>query len=92
MSGETLSSIIIRNCSALTKVTKESLIKQLREKGLKITTWRLAIIDVLIEHGALHSGGRVVYEEAKKKKKSLSLSTAYATFNEFSLHGIIKLL
>ena len=76
----------------VTKVTKESIIKQLKEKGLKINPQRLAIIDVLIEKRALHPGARLVYEEAKKKRNSLSLSTAYATLNEFSPHGIIKML
>jgi Fur family peroxide stress response transcriptional regulator len=76
----------------LPKVTRESIIKQLKEKGLKITPQRLAIIDVLIEKRDLHPGARLIYEEAKRKRKSLSLSTAYATLNEFSLHGIIKML
>ena len=74
------------------KVTRESIIQQLKEKGLKITPQRLAIIDVLIEKRDLHPGARLVYEEAKKKRKSLSLSTAYATLNELSQHGIIKML
>ena len=76
----------------MTKVTKESMIKQLKEKGLKVTPQRLAIIEVLIEKRDFHPGARLVYEEAKKKKKSLSLSTAYATLNELSRHGIIKTL
>jgi len=84
--------MVIRNDSALTKMTKESMIKQLREKGLKVTPQRLAIIEVLIEKRDLHPGARLVYEEAKKKKKSLSLSTTYATLNELSCHGIIKTL
>ena len=73
-------------------MTKESVIKQLKEKGLKVTPQRLAIIDVLIEKKDFHPGARLVYEEAKKKKKSLSLSTTYATLNELSRHGIIKTL
>jgi Fe2+ or Zn2+ uptake regulation protein len=73
-------------------IAKESIIKQLRERGLKITPQRLAIIEVLIEQGDLHPGARLVHKEAKKKKKSLSLSTAYATLNELSRHGIIKTL
>jgi Fur family peroxide stress response transcriptional regulator len=73
-------------------IAKESIIKQLRERGLKITPQRLAIIEVLVEQGNLHPGARLVYEEAKKKKRSLSLSTAYATLNELSRHGIIKTL
>jgi Fe2+ or Zn2+ uptake regulation protein len=73
-------------------IAKESIIKQLRERGLKITPQRLAIIEVLAEQGDLHPGARLVYEEAKKKKRSLSLSTAYATLNELSRHRIIKTL
>ena len=73
-------------------MTKKSIIKQLREKGLKITPQREAIIEVLLENRDLHPGARLVYEEAKKKKKSLSLSTTYATLNELSRHEIIKTL
>jgi Fe2+ or Zn2+ uptake regulation protein len=76
----------------LEKITKESIIKQLREKGLKVTPQRKAIIEVLIERRDSHPGARLVYEEAKKKKKNVSLSTTYATLNELSRHGIIKTL
>ncbi len=72
--------------------TKESIIKQLREWGLKVTPQRVAIIEVLIEHRDAHPGARLVYEEARKKRKSVSLSTTYATLNELSRHGIIKTL
>ncbi|MDP2968787.1 MAG: transcriptional repressor, partial [Deltaproteobacteria bacterium] len=73
-------------------MTKESMIQRLRERGLKVTPQRLAIIEVLIEKRDLHPGAHLVYKEAKKKKKGLSLSTTYATLNEFSRHGIIKTL
>jgi len=73
-------------------MTRESMIKQLKENGLKITPQRLAIIEVLLEKRDLHPGARLLYKEAKKKKKSLSLSTTYATLNELSRHGIIKTL
>jgi Fe2+ or Zn2+ uptake regulation protein len=72
--------------------SKESIIQKLRQKGLKITTQRLAIIDVLIENSNAHPGAYLVYEEAKKKSRGLSLSSVYATLNEFSRHGIIKTL
>ena len=74
------------------RATKESIIKKLKERGLKVTPQRLAIIEVLIEKRDFHPGARLVYEEARKKKKSLSLSTVYATLNELSRHGIIKTL
>jgi Fur family peroxide stress response transcriptional regulator len=73
-------------------MTKKSMISQMRKKGLKVTPQRLAIIDVLIEQGGSHPGASLIYKKAKKKKKSLSLSTTYATLNEFSRHGIIKTL
>ena len=83
---------IIRNGSELAKMLKESIITQLREKGLKVTPQRIAIIEVLIEQANLHPSAGLVYKAAKKKKKSLSLSTTYATLDEFSRHGIIKTL
>jgi len=76
----------------LSKITQESIIAHLKEKGLKATPQRMAIGEVLTELGDLHPGARLVYKEAKKKTKSLSLSTAYATLNEFSRRGIIKTL
>ena len=71
---------------------KESIIQRLKEKGLKITSQRLAIIDVLVERGHIHPGASFIYREARKKHKSLSLSTTYATINEFIRFGIIKAL
>jgi Fur family peroxide stress response transcriptional regulator len=73
-------------------MTKESMISQMRKKGLKVTPQRLAILDVLIEVGDSHPGASLIYKKAKKKKRSLSLSTTYATLNEFSRHGMIKML
>jgi Fe2+ or Zn2+ uptake regulation protein len=76
----------------LTSLIKESIARQLKAKGLKLTPQRLAIIEVLIKKRDFHPGARSVYEEAKKRKKSLSLSTTYATLNELSRLGIIKTL
>lgn len=73
-------------------MTKNSIIQKLKERGLRITPQRLAIIDVLVEKGHLHPGARFIYKEAKKKSRTLSLSTTYATINEFSRYGIIKTL
>jgi len=73
-------------------MTKESIITRLKQKKLKVTPQRLAIIEVLLEKRDLHPGAALVYKEAKKKKKRLSLSATYATLNELSRHGIIKTL
>ena len=74
------------------KLTKEAIIKQLKEKKLRITAQRVAIIEALIEKREFHPSARLMYREAKKRKKSLSLSTLYAVLKEFSRHGIIKTL
>ena len=73
-------------------MTKEAIIHKLKERGLRITPQRLAIIDVLVEKGHLHPGAYYIHREARKKGNGLSLSTAYATIKEFSRYGIIKTL
>ncbi len=73
-------------------ITKDGLIRQIRAKGFKITPQRLAIVDALIENGHLHPGANLIYEQARKKAKSVSLSTVYATLAYFSRQGLIKSL
>jgi Fur family peroxide stress response transcriptional regulator len=71
---------------------KPFIVEKMKERGLKLTSQRLAIIDVLVDKALLHPNANLVYHEAKKKAKSLSLSTVYATLSELSRQGIIKLL
>ncbi len=71
---------------------KEGIIKKMREKGLKLTAQRLAILDVLLEKASLHPGARLVYREVRKKMKGVSLSTVYSTLKELSRQGILKTL
>ncbi|MGD0915885.1 MAG: Fur family transcriptional regulator [Thermodesulfobacteriota bacterium] len=71
---------------------KESITKKLREKGLKLTPQRLAVIEVLVDKTPLHPSANLILQEARKRAKRLSLSTVYATLNEFSKHGMIKML
>jgi Fe2+ or Zn2+ uptake regulation protein len=71
---------------------KESIIQKLQDNGLRLTSQRIAIIDVLLRKGNLHPGARFIYKEAKKKCPGLSLSSVYANINELSRYGIIKSL
>ena len=73
-------------------INKNDLIGQLKEKGLKITPQRLAVIDALVENRHKHPGATLIYQETRKKIKSISLSTVYATLKEFSEQGLIKAL
>ena len=74
------------------KDRKATLFEKLKKSGLKLTPQRRAIIDVLIENTPLHPDAGLIYQEARKKVKGLSLSTVYYTLNEFSKHGMIKTL
>ena len=71
---------------------KESILKKMKEKGLKLTPQRLAVVDAFVKHSALHPAAGQIYREAKKKQRRLSFSTVYLTLNELSKHGIIKML
>jgi Fe2+ or Zn2+ uptake regulation protein len=71
---------------------KATILRKLKEGGLKLTSQRLAIIEVLLENTLLHPGASYIYQKAKKKVKGLSLSTVYYTLNELSTQGIIKML
>jgi Fe2+ or Zn2+ uptake regulation protein len=71
---------------------KESIIKRMRERRLKLTPQRLAVIEVLAEKTPLHPSASFIYREAKKKVRGISLSTVYSSLNELSRHGIIKML
>lgn len=71
---------------------KEALIGQLKEKGLKITPQRAAIIEALVKNRYAHPGATMIFTEARKKTKHVSLSTVYATLKEFSENGLIKQL
>ena len=73
-------------------MTKESIVRRLRDKGLRITPQRLAIVDVLVKKGHLHPGARFLYREAKKKGAGLSLSSVYENIEVLCRHGIIKSL
>jgi len=71
---------------------KASIVKKLRDQRLKIIPQRIAIIEAFLDNIPLHPGARLIYKEARKKVKNLSLSTVYATLDELSRQDIIKML
>jgi len=73
-------------------ITKENMVSHLKEKGLKMTPQRLAIIDVLVESREQHPGAHLIYTNARKKAKNVSLSTVYSTLHELSASGLVKSL
>jgi len=71
---------------------KELILKKMKEKGLKLTLQRMAIVEAFVEQNPLHPSARLIHQEAKKKYRGLSFSTVYLTLNELSKRGIIKML
>ncbi len=71
---------------------KNLLINKLKARGLKITTQRRAILEAFADKALLHPSANTIYEEARKKKPGISLSTIYYTLNELSKRGIINIL
>jgi len=82
----------IWNYSRLGIMNRNDFIRQLKEKGLKMTPQRVAIIDALVENYKAHPGAALIYEEARKRARRVSLSTVYATLKEFSANGLIRQL
>lgn len=68
------------------------MIKKLKAKGMKLTPQRFAIIEAFVENALLHPSANIIYEEARKKRAGISLSTIYYTLNEFAKNGIITIL
>jgi Fe2+ or Zn2+ uptake regulation protein len=71
---------------------KEFILKKMKEKGLRLTAQRMAIVEAFVEQTPLHPSARLIHQEAKKKYRGLSFSTVYLTLNELSKRGIIKML
>ena len=61
----------------------------MREKGLRITSQRDAILDYLLSTDE-HPSARSIFAHVKKKVPRICLSTVYSTLAEFSKHNIIK--
>jgi Fur family peroxide stress response transcriptional regulator len=71
-------------------ITREGLIGRLRERGLRITPQREAIVDALVENRHLHPAAGLIHREAAKRARRVSLSTVYATLGVFCQQGLLK--
>ena len=80
------------NDSDMENVDKKEMIGRLKERGLRITPQRLAVVDALLDNYHEHPGAMMIYHEARKKAPHISLSTVYATLKEFSEKGLIRQL
>ena len=61
----------------------------MREKGLRITSQREAILDCLLTTDE-HPSARQIWQAARKKVPGISLSTVYSSLAELSRLGLVK--
>ena len=61
----------------------------MRDKGLRLTPQREAILDYLLSTNE-HPSARRIFENVRKKVPRICLSTVYGTLAELSKHHIIK--
>jgi len=57
----------------------ENFREQLKERGLKLTTQRQAVLDVMVEHEGEHLSSEEIYELVKKNHPDIGLATVYRT-------------
>lgn len=67
----------------------EQLIKQLRDKGFKVTPQRLAICELILS-SKQHPTVDQIYQQVQKKYPTLSLATAYQTLHLLAKIGMIQ--
>jgi len=68
---------------------KKSIIQGLREKGLKLTSQRLEVIDVLTRDKS-HPSALSIFKKARERYPSISLSTVYYTLALLKKHRLIR--
>lgn len=72
---------------------KENFKKLLKENGLKVTTQRIIILEVLEERPGEHMTAEEIYEYVKEQYPDIGLATVYRTIQLLSeLHLIDKLI
>jgi Fur family peroxide stress response transcriptional regulator len=97
LSGEGLTNnrraSIIRNDSELGSMKPEDIqrriIEGMRDKGLKLTSQRLVIIEILARRKS-HPSAPDVLAKARKKAPRISLSTVYYTLDMLKREGLIR--
>jgi Fe2+ or Zn2+ uptake regulation protein len=68
---------------------RRRIIEGMKEKGLKLTSQRLVIVDILAGTKS-HPSAADIFSEAKKKVPTISLSTVYYTLDTLKREGLIK--
>jgi Fur family ferric uptake transcriptional regulator len=61
------------------KIEKRNFNERLKEKGLRVTSQRQAVLEVIEEHEGQHLSTEEIYELVKAKNPDIGLATVYRT-------------
>ena len=84
-----MESFQIRSWAIRSNRPKDQVIAEMREKGLRITPQRDAILDYLLSTDE-HPSARNIFAHVKRMVPRISLSTVYGTLPELSKYNLIK--
>ena len=76
--------------SPLTDTRREALSLKLKAHGLRTTTPRLMLADLLFSHGNRHVTAETLHAEARHIGLKVSQATIYNTLNQFSEAGLLR--
>src|SRR3990167_5859940 len=64
--------------------------EKLRKSGLKVTTPRLAILNIFDEHQQKHLSAEEIYKRLLDQKQEIGLATVYRVLTQFEAAGLIR--
>jgi Fur family iron response transcriptional regulator len=67
-------------------------LKMLGNSPLKLTSQRINLIKTLFQNGNQHFSAEDAYNRAKNTGLKISLATIYNCLNQFTTHGILKMV
>ena len=67
-------------------------LEMLGNSPLKLTSQRINLIKTLFQNGNQHFTAEDVYNEVKNTGLKISLATIYNCLNQFTTHGILKMV
>lgn len=63
---------------------------QLRKKGLKVTTARLSILNILTEGKQQHLSAEEIYQKLYAQGQDVGLATVYRVLTQFEAAGLVR--
>ena len=67
-------------------------LEMLENSPLKLTSQRINLIKTLFQDGNQHFSAEAVYNKVKNTGLTISLATIYNCLNQFTAHGILKMV